>query len=260
MKTKLLRRAACAAALMTLTGPASAVVFDFTNNQSYPGVDFGYLGNDAVTFDNGSRAISAQAYSLVANNSASGYSHTFRRAALTRNANRGLGVNRGNDSSGQIDNQDNIDLVLFDFGRAAADPIRMLFSLVSGNDNVSLWVGNGLEALYQNASNNIDSFLNLNFNRLVNRAGFVNVGQNINLGSNNPYNFYRPGTDNHRYLVVAAPHAGVTSNLNDNFRISGLSVQGAAKSTAPLPEPGVWALLLGGLACMRRFVKPATSS
>ena len=214
-----------------------AGVFNFTAEQNYENLGFGGLGNSPVQFKYGYESITASAYALVENNSANGFTNKFRRANLTRNASTGLGVNRFDDSLGQIDNQDNIDLILFDFGQASADPLSLVFSLVSANDNVSLWLGNGLEDIYANLGNSIDSFLDLNFNKLVSIAGFTQVAENAKLILNNPFDL---SAKNFQYLVVAAPDYRESGLANDDFRLASLDVQ-------DLPEPGVPALFLAAL-------------
>lgn len=212
--------------------------WDFTGTEAATGNPTGLIttGPNAatpnVTYDfqsaPGGNPLAVQAFRLQDNGA------TFQWSRVHRNANTGLGVRRnlsGNSTSNTIDNLDAAtDLLLFDFGVANLfDSWTIDFTANTGNDNASIWVGNGLTS-----GDDLDG---LNFNTLVSSAGFELINANLNVLLNDPYTFSTSLP--YQYLVISAQ----PDQNNDNFRIGSISASG----TARVPEPGTLLLFATGL-------------
>ncbi|RLJ21090.1 hypothetical protein DJ031_04195 [bacterium endosymbiont of Escarpia laminata] len=207
---------------------AGAVTWDFTGTSACDeSLSTGGVSTDAVTCTTSGETVTLNAFAQVKNPDGS-FSPTFKNAKLTRNSDNGLGVNKEvSDSSAQIDNLDNIDLILFDF---FLEDLTIEFGSVSSSDHFSLWLGSGLDALYADAGNGIDSFTDLNFVTLESIAGFTKTTGQISLS--NPFSLTGlSGVDQ----MIIAPAIGQT---DDKFRIKRVSV---------VPEPSTLLLFFAGL-------------
>ncbi|WP_177418943.1 PEP-CTERM sorting domain-containing protein [endosymbiont of Lamellibrachia barhami] len=209
---------------------AGAVTWDFTGTSACDeSLSTGGVSTDAVNCTTAGETLILNAFAQVKNPDGS-FNPTFNNAKLTRNEINGLGVNKEvSDSSAQIDNQDNIDLILFDFDFFLED-LTIEFGSVSSSDHFSLWLGSGLDALYADAGNGIDSFTDLNFVTLESIAGFTKTTGQISLS--NPFSL--SGLSGIDQLIIA-PAIGQT---DDKFRIKQISV---------VPEPSSLFLFFAGL-------------